>query len=32
MIQVYRVLHVSSPETFFLSVSILDKYLDAKAK
>ena len=30
MVQVFRVLRLSSPETLFLAVTILDKYLQGK--
>ena len=32
MMLVFRALQVSTSETFFLAVSILDKYLSAKSK
>eukprot|EP00347_Sterkiella_histriomuscorum_P013697 403363713 len=30
MIQVYRVLRVQNPQTFFLSISLMDRYFEAK--
>jgi len=32
MIQVFRVLKVSSDQTFFLAISLMDRYFEAKQK